>query len=337
MIKPIYIEEWISLENIVTHHVKKTYLEKIQGTDECLGNKDDNCVDNCEFYYSETNNKNMCVSKNRIKRFQATELSHIITGKNNNDYKILATKICEKKIDGEDVYYHVFLSMKENNIYILFNIGKVFDVNIIMGDNSIKKFLRQLIDTILQEDLSNEQKIIICGHSMGCVFSLITGSILKNNNSDFFDKNIIIIGSAPFKCFNDESFSNLKNVKIFVSCLIENGNEPTMHVDCFVDKGFMSYNYKPLTYIDYKTKAEIDDIDNYKINYVSIVYCKQYHNWNLYYEILKKIYPFNNGGGKITKLKYKNNTKKYKKYKKIQKNTKKYKKIQKIIVIKYFR
>jgi hypothetical protein len=293
-----YIKEWLALENIVTKPFNKRYLEPLlpDTKDKCLEEIDKVCElrnnNNCKIYITTTNDQ-LCVTKTRIKSFQATETAPLIVGKNRKSYRLMSTVKFDENIDSAEIYYYIFLSLSTNNIYILFPTGVVF-TNDEFKNIKLKSFLQQLINEILKEDLSSDQKIIICGHSMGCVLSLYTGIIIQQTDENFFNSKIIIIGSAPFKYSNDSlfTFSYLHNVKIFAFCIIK---ENEAFIDCFVVQGPNNFNYNPLTYFtkDYKDNNSylIDDINTYTL-FALQEGCDFIHSWENYYSVLTKIYPF---------------------------------------------
>lgn len=318
VIDEVYIKEWLALQNIVTHKYGKKYLEKSNGQDECEQWTNDICnkkID-CDIYESETQNSIKCVSKSRIKHFMSSDVSPRIIGKNQQYYKLISTVKFNGTIHYKDnivnIYYYMFLSEETNHIYILFPTGYIFDENYIETNNELKKFINDLRDKILNHQMKPNQKIIICGHSLGCVLSLYTAMALKDKNKDFFNSNIIIIGSAPFKYSKNEDFNYLTNVKIFaIGLKLEN----TVYVDCFLYKGPNGLNnYKPLTYI-IQTGSNLDTyetyIDEIKDNETDITpvpimnndYCEMYHNWKNYYDFLIKKYPFDKKGGKYRSCK----------------------------------
>ena len=318
-IDEVYIKEWLALQNIVTHKYGKKYLEILNGTDDCekLNNNECEQDNKCHIYISETiQNSIKCVSKSRIKQFMSYEVSPRIIGKNQEYYKLLSTVEFKGTIQYEKntvkIYYYIFLSEKTNNIYILFPTGNIFYENYIETNKHLNKFIHTLIDEILNHTMQPNQKIIICGHSMGCVLSLYTAMVLKQTNEDFFNSNIIIIGSAPFKYSKNEDFNYLTNVKIFAIGLKSHN---TVYVDCFLYNGPDGLNnYKPLTYIiqtgsrleTYETYIDEIEEDGKKIIPVPMVnndYCEIYHNWNTYYNLLIKIYPFDKKGGKYRSCK----------------------------------
>jgi len=134
---------------------------------------------------------------------------------------------------------------------------------------------------------------------------------MKEKYNVFFESNVIVVGSAPFKYSDDPlfTFSYLLNVKIFASCVeyqetkdlpIEYRN--TAYVDEFIFKGPGKYNYNPITYVS----TDVSKL--YKVRPISelipVLYAKYpyyipeaikseintYHSWTTYYNILTKIY-----------------------------------------------
>ena len=295
-----HIREWLALQNIVTKKFNQSFLEPLlpDTIDKCTNEETDKpCKDrnnkNCQIYTSSSTDKDSCVTKRRIKRFETTEVSPIIVGKNGKSYTLMRTVKFHKRIDNMEIYYYIFLSRSTNNIYILFPTGIVFTKDEFQN-TELKYFLQNLINEILQEDLRSGEKIIICGHSMGCVLSLYTGMMIQETHKDFFDSNIIIIGSAPFKYSNDSlfTFSDLPNVKIYVFCQID-GNSAS--IDCYVFGGPNKFNYNPLTYFtsdDNYNGELIDDINKYSISYKYSKMCGYMHEWKNYYSALQSIYPF---------------------------------------------
>jgi hypothetical protein len=270
----------------------------------------------CEIYESHSTNDKVCVSKKRIKKFQSDTIAPIIKGKNNKDYKLLETKLLHvvdnrKKLYKGQIYYYIFLSVQSGNIYILFSTGESFKQNI-HKYIELGKFLAKLVNDILTIKLMRDQKIIICGHSLGCVLSLYTGMILHEMNPLYFSEKCVIVGSAPFKFTNNvdtstminkdsyEKFSNLKNVKIFV---IGYFYEDVFYIDALVnnDNGENDYSYEPFTYIGYNKQHKIDIINDEDIHTMQSITDTNLqidlHQWKNYYKTLSTIYSLFKGGG----------------------------------------
>jgi len=330
-----YIKEWLAIENIATKRFGQKYLVNYpnDADDPCEETVIDECDDNkrykCRKYVSNSTNKNTCVSKDRIKKFQAP---NTIVGRYSINSKTQYSIKFEMKesvlfnncffIKGRTfpMYYHIMLSTETNNVYILFPAGGIFEKDEFNKNPELKEFLQELVDKILEQEAYKMKKIIICGHSMGCVLALYTGMIMQKQDKDFFDNNVIIVGSAPFKYANDESFTNLKNVMVFVFALSRKGGNG-WDLDSFVNEGPCEFNYKPITYVSNSTPE--GDFDSTIINiseggYDYLKFMTEegsfYHRWENYQHVLYEIYVEPNygghGGRKLNKTKRQRRNKK---------------------------
>jgi hypothetical protein len=292
----------LALENIVTKEFNQKYLEPLlpNTTDICskdvnepCGENKESTTKNCETYKSSTSDTKTCVTKTRIKyikRLEATEIAPIINAENGKSYKLVATVKLSTDIQFTQIYYYIFLS-QANNIFILFPTGVVFVEDEFKINTELKSFLQTLIQQILKEKKANRgAKVIICGHSMGCVLSLYTGIMLQEQDKEFFNSNIIIIGSAPFSYANSSiNFSNLPNVKVFVYAM-KDTEKKNIYIDCFVDKGRPTkLNYTPLTF--FEDDGVIDNIQDYQLIPTPHPLCDKMHNWVTYYFHLNNLYP----------------------------------------------
>jgi hypothetical protein len=291
------IKEWLALENIATKDFEQEYLEPrtISEKDNCeqKAATPSACTNDCDVYTSTSTNSKTCVTKSRIKKFRE---SPTLKGKNGKTYNLKEAVLFEQDEEsiGADVYYYIFESTESGKIYILFPTGIPFKKDEYTENPGLKAFLQKLINKLTT--LYSNNTIIICGHSMGCVLSLYTGRMIKEENSEFFNKKVKIIGSAPFKHFNDGTFSELNNVKIFVIALRKE-KEKKIFIDCYVNDGVLSHNYQPLTYVEFDfidgNYCEIvDNIHEYKIDYFTMPACSFRHSWITYYKALKMLYPF---------------------------------------------
>jgi hypothetical protein len=178
-------------------------------------------------------------------------------------------------------------------------------------------------------------RIVICGHSLGCVNALYTAKIIKNNDRHFFIKKCFIIGSAPFKTNDLKLLYDMPNVKIFAYCeIIDN----VAKIDCFLEKGYDGIKYKSIQYfttINNNGYELIHDITMYNIelfndtdrmsinnNYTE---CQVSHRWENYYNGLSQIYKYNEQQDKITS-KLGGKSIKYNKKSKLRRKTRKYNK-----------
>ena len=204
---------------------------------------------------------------------------------------------------------------------MLFSSNKVFThAELIQFD---KRLLDPLVHKLKSKITGDTKKIVLCGHSFGCVLALRTGKLFQNTYEDIFNTNIIIVGSAPFKHSNDllYSFSYLHNVKIFIHTTTYELTPSVIFIDCFANRGDSKTHYQPVTYINTHIDKEnkhsytfkTDNDTHYVHDYISSNQtCQEYHSWDNYYKVLSKLYPFKLEGGRIKPNKIKCiNTKRY--------------------------
>jgi hypothetical protein len=322
------IQEWLSLQNIVSNkNFNQSFLKPLNKDefDLCNDNEGNIKIDcnernenKCSIYKSYSTFKESCVSKDRISKY---EKDTIIFGKNKGQYRIIETQKIIYIIENVEVeiYYYILLSQETNNYYILFSTGYVLNKQI-NEIEEIVSFLQTLIKYII--NIESTAKIIICGHSFGCILSLYTGYLLNSQYPELFVSRCIIFGSGPFKFINKEifAFSKLENVKIFILGRIIDERE--ILLDCYSNLGPGNYIYEPITYIliNYETEKiiSINDITGYSINYLNDFWCDGFHSWKNYYinliriygifirnKLLDTIFIYKNFGGRITKRKIK--------------------------------
>ena len=300
-----YIKEWMAIQNIVSdREFGKRYLEKLPaGTRDACTESRLLCLDprhsECSFYQSSTGHKT-CVRRTRIKLFKANNLAHKLFGKNKQAYKIVDSKLLQDswKLWGEplpkhlpDIYYYVYISESTSHIYVNFSTGRALSQRVNLYAQ-INEFLGHLIDDIRSQTLAIGQKVVLCGHSFGCVLALYTGILIFNEDREFFDTHIIIVGSAPFKFYNDlGDFKDLTNVKVFALYTYPETSKPETgadgEVDSFITTGpSYAVNYKTMIFLN----AADDDggvITQSAIKGKIFRENVHLHDWNKYYETLK--------------------------------------------------
>lgn len=299
-----YIKKWVSIENIVCRHGNNPPLdignkvgfrsfiddsnwkgkrdEENNVIDSCEKIDLDNCEkeDRCKIYKSSKGEK--CINASRIKFFEGNELAQKITGKFGDEFKLYYTIPFNLEDILISLYCHILVN--NNDIYVLFNCGKVFDSNALYKQEFIE-YLNKLFSKIMNYKFN---KLILCGHSMGCVLALRFGYfIFKNFKNTFFNK-CLIIGAAPFKWMpkDEKEFNNLPNVFIFINSsagydriLIENENN---------EKNF-NLNF-PL----YALQSDFNEADDLvfsikKISKLPKRYCNKRnydfcHSWSSYFD-----------------------------------------------------
>ena len=297
-----YIKEWMSIQNIVSTPNKfgRAYLTPLPaGTiDAC--NESKPCLNHCIFYQSQSDLRKpkTCVTRTRIKRFQAYTVARKLFGKNNQEYKIVDAKLLRNPWelydssadddDGDEIFYYVYISERTSHIYVNFSTWKVLK-KCVNTYPQINEYLNHLIDNIMSQTLAVGKKVVLCGHSFGCVLALYTGKLIFEKYRTFFDNHIVIVGSAPFKfleTFGD--FKHLNNVKVFVLCTHETGNH-VGHIDQYIHKGpIFAATYEPMIYLN---EDGVDGvIPQNAIKNIIFNGMLDLHIWMAYYDALAYIF-----------------------------------------------
>lgn len=200
----------------------------------------------------------------------------------------------------------------------------------VVDDPLVQRFLTELANTLIETN----QSYCICGHSMGCVLALNLGLLIHTSNPVYFNKKIVVIGSAPYKWIPPRlSFKNMENVIVFVYC--EQKNFPTERdivIDCFYLKGDARYEH----YLPYHVMYdEMNYDESYKKTIVGIYTekydepynpakieqqfkgptkvwksmitledgCQERHSWENYYKALNRLFPPLSGGTRRKRIK----------------------------------
>ena len=83
--------------------------------------------------------------------------------------------------------------------------------NIIFGTEEAPGYIDDII--------KSRKKIVLCGHSMGCVLAIQLALRIQQRNRIALENYLIVMGSASYRCLRPEeaaSFHDLPNVFIFV-------------------------------------------------------------------------------------------------------------------------
>jgi hypothetical protein len=178
------IEKWKNLQ--ILAFIKDDYLRGPKGV--CETDSSIN-LENCE--QKEGCSQRMSQSKQIVECITTSRITHkregsIFTTSTNINYNIL--KITPT--------YIVLFEESTHTIFILFNSGRPpsidTDVYNEYNDNAIIE-AKEYIFTIKRDDT----KIVLCGHSHGCVMSLLLGLQLFKENE--FNETYFVIGSAPYE------------------------------------------------------------------------------------------------------------------------------------------
>lgn len=183
---------------------------------------------------------------------------------NNSQFNAKISNTRKRIDDNIEMFYRIFKSGVSKNIYILFSSGLVIDVRI---------FANELYDLLEKINLySDYNRIVIGGHSMGCMIALQFANIIYKDNKHFFEDKCAVLGSGPYKgYFYDDP---LPNTKIFVSGVtfppFEKA-ETKIAIDGYLYKSVDSDNrdekhYSPVIVLN-KTFKDDDDDDGKEFNY----------------------------------------------------------------------
>lgn len=309
-----YIKEWLDLENVMLWDYDKPILE---GTSR---DKSGNIIaivgDEC--FQIDGFDKAACEQKEKCKVYKSSSGSSVCTEEqhlkytyvssnpsNPNTYKSLSrrtyTVIQSGKILDNDafntasqgnaeLFFKIFKSESTKNIYVLFSSGVVFDVST-MSD----KFATIITEILSYQDYN---KIVIGGHSMGCMIALhFANAVFRNpdNRQFFFDK-CIVLGSGPYRGYHYDD--PLPNTKIFVSTFIKQREPPVLNVDgyFFRSSGDLSKHYDPVVFINTDDNALhfVEDVEKMAASLDSSL-----HMFQHYSSFLKKMLEENRDFNKV--------------------------------------
>ena len=326
-----YIKKWVSIENIVCRHGNNSPLDlkndhghrSFIDDSNWQRDKDNNIIDDCEkiVKYEDCLKKdgcknykssrgNRCINKLRIKYFEGSELAQKITGKFGDVFKIYYTIPFNNTEIGITIYCHILVN--NNDVYILFNCGKVFNAEELYKSKLID-YLDKLYKNILSYDFD---KIVLCGHSMGCVLASRLGHLIYEKDINYFNDKCLIIGSAPFKWLlkSNRTFKNLSNVFIFIysdtkrfdGILGENKNMESLKSTYEIDEGdnivfnnnisfsiyLPTYNLNYVMGSDGMEQESLKKLSNYPNRFCNRRLFDYCHNWGTYYTMFTKIFNF---------------------------------------------
>lgn len=332
-----YIKKWVSIENIVCRHGDNSPLDignkvgfrsfiddsnwkgnrdkKNNVIDSCENIDLDNCEkeDRCKIYKSSKGEK--CINASRIKFFEGNELAQKITGKFGDEFKLYYTYpfiLKDKNEEQIEVLIYCSILVNDNDIYVLFSCGKVFNSEILYQDENLIKF-KNLYTEIIKK-LEGFDKLILCGHSMGCVAASFLGYVIFSDYPKTFLNKCLVIGSGSFRWLHktDEKFNNLPNVIIFIYTRykMDGDNDDGYVYDPAIVKELDNSNYEEEDFDLYypiflfnekhgilKKIKEPDEI--FKFNGDELEEIRDYfacpddlfdcHNWNKYYNSFLQI------------------------------------------------
>lgn len=160
------IKGWMGIQNIIYWEYGKPY--KLNGTNKFL-------------------------IKNEFIRNPINRLLYKLIDTQSIEYKLLDDMKLEIKI-------FIFREIRTNNIYFVFGPGiecvkdELYNKRI----NHIIYYIRSIIKMYVRNN--RDQKIILCGHSFGCVLSqLVALKSIKREGKEFVKKHIWLLGSGSFR------------------------------------------------------------------------------------------------------------------------------------------
>lgn len=116
-------------------------------------------------------------------------------------YKLIDTQsIIYKILDNIKIKIFIFKEEITNNIYFVFGPGiELFEIELYNKKiNHIIYYIRSIIKMYVRNN--RDQKIILCGHSFGCVLSqLVSLKLIKKEGEEFVKKHIWLLGSGSFR------------------------------------------------------------------------------------------------------------------------------------------
>ncbi len=276
----------------------------------------------CHRYLSSKNDQ-LCVAKSRKRVFEGTELASPLQGKSGDKFKILDTIpfLMSDERYRKTIYAQWIVTDETNNptninknpdAYLGFPCGLVIDMNFLWDSQDFTDYLKLLYDNYLQKYRDDYGKVIIFGHSMGCVLALRFSYYIYLKDPSFFHKKCLVLGSGPHTWIPkpsldipfDTNFMYRPNIKIFITGILDyedddEDDESPIFIDVIVknridfslpDKTIKNINkfglYYPMTVLD-TTNASISDLQITEATKYSRA--PNIHDWKTYYKCLASL------------------------------------------------
>ena len=301
----VYIKEWLDLEKYMLLDYNYTIVEGAERDEyrRITSIKDDscfvgpgtenkkNCQPPCKLRKQHWHDDNMiCAEERHLKSLNKSDdpgKPNIFTSADQTQYTILDSAEMIKDFFSKNkqvkVFYRILKSGTSGNIYILFSSYGTIDVRELTNE------LSAVVDKIFS--YNNFSRIVICGHSMGCMIGLHFAKAIYNKNNKFFENKCAVIGTGPYKGYYYDD--PLPNTKIFVYGIISSNDENRgrLAVDGFLyesphfsnKKDGLEKHYKPVIIIIKK----IDDENSYEL--LNTVEDLRFHNNN---DLLESLHDF---------------------------------------------
>ena len=140
----------------------------------------------------------------------------------NNEYAEKYTIIkSNRDIDGWGIFCNL-IKDSEQNLYLLFSSGRVLPNELLWENEDFKLYLQLLWGEIKSKRQENVKKVILCGHSMGCVVAQRLGYYIFELDKSFFWSTVLVIGSGSFPWITEEKkkhYKNMSNIFIFINTI----------------------------------------------------------------------------------------------------------------------
>jgi len=270
------LHEYLSIVNIsTTYH--KTFLTN--EPDSCEQQED--CTEPCQEYSSSKGF--MCVHPSRIRTFHdKKELGFVFLSKiTNRPFVVLDSTLYRS-----DLFYKIILSKDTNVVYVMFNMGRVIPKDELYSFKDMNVLYSKLI-----QNTSPNNKIVLCGHSMGAVQALRMALYLFEYHHEFF-VNIQVIVTGPYKWLHPNSkFTHLPNVHVYFTGYQD-------QLDTFASQNDGLEHYVPYTFVTLNKRQEWFHQPS---SFVPRDYAEPIHNILFYSKLLGKEII----GGKTKKYKRK--------------------------------
>lgn len=234
-----YISEWLDIQNIMFYKYYKTRLISsvrdehgkiidVIDDDECFKIKQmGTCESNEMCYWHNGSQNGVCVNKTNKSDYLPSKPSdppNIFTNlTSNNSYEIIYAReigggeIEEIQSSGssgfrigyDTLFYKIFKSQQTQNIYVLFSAGYIINVN--------KPTINLILNLLITKLRGYTEKIVIAGHSMGCMMALHLASLFFEKHPRHFQDKCVVLGSGPY---NGVSFNSCSSkYKNFCMCI----------------------------------------------------------------------------------------------------------------------
>ena len=209
----------------------------------------------------------------------------------NQEYKSFLSNPNNSDINLESNYFRLNIFSLNDTLFILFPSGDIIS-DLYKSTCYFNPYFNFVIEFILQ---NQDKKIILGGHSMGCVFAQIIGNEILKRFPQLFKEKIIIVGTAPFKWLLKEDKENYdkyfgKNILIF-------GLKKNDCIDKFLINGNNNFEQSILLLLnnfnDIKVCNNEEDLkkenERCKMKEVGEIYFNILHRFENYKEHLIKI------------------------------------------------